>query len=360
MAPEAQALILRNTDKNDEVARVELSNTCGVAALSRDPYGFGALLAELRALDPANDDPELDALLDGLDAAVPADPVTDVVTSTPAPAASSSRSSPPVVVTEVVTKAPARTRRKRVRSGLRQREDARTMRAVARGRAGEVVEHLHSPSSTSSSPTSPKKNANDNDEPETTKTSTGRGRMIASWENAGELPRIIATNRALDRFGVPMAFSVNFDPKLIKAGNDNDRGLLDYMRRRIALGLKRALGETPPLWVAIETDDDGRPHLHGGIALTDKHAPAVVLGALAKAGGNWTRQGSAPADLRPQHDPDGWAVYPFKRKERTRRDLRQAAGLPPDARVGLYAASAELLAEGRHIHEEQRQVIGRR
>ena len=186
------------------------------------------------------------------------------------------------------------------------------------------------------------------------------GRMIAAWADAGEIPRIIATNRALDRFGVPMAFSVNFDPRLIQAGNDNTRGLLDYMRRRIALGLKRTFGGTPPMWVAIETDDEGRPHLHGGIALMDQHAPAMVLGALAKAGGNWMRQGSAPADLRPQHDPDGWAVYPFKRKERTRRDLRQAAGLRPDARVGLYAASAELLAERRRIHEETRRVIGRR
>lgn len=347
MAPEAQALILRNSEETGEAARAKLSNTWGIVA-------------------PANDD-VLDALLADLPFDLPhvpvfvvtdetGAPVTGLVTSAPAPVASASRSSAPVVVPEVVTKAPARTRRKRVRSGLRQREDARTMRAAARGRAGEVVEHLPPPSSTSTSTT---KNANDN-EPETTKTSTGRGRMIASWENAGELPRIIATNRALDRFGVPKAFSLNISPELIQAGNDNARGQLDYHRRRIALALKRAFGKAPPMWLVIETEDDGRQHLHGGIALTDRHDPVAILKTLSKACGDWTTQGSAPAYWRDQYDPDGWAAYPLKRKERTRRDLRQAAGLPPDARVGLYAASAELLAEGKRIHEEARQVIGRR
>jgi hypothetical protein len=348
MALEAQALMLRNVEETGEFARVEHSNTFGIVVTANDDV-LDALLADLPF-----DLPHVPAFIVTDETGAP---VTEVVTTAPTPAASAPRSAAPVVVPEVVTKAPARTRRKRVRSGLRQREDARTMRAAARGRAEEVVEH---PPSSSSTPTSPTKNANDNDDPKTTKTSTGRRRMIAPWGDAGELPRMIATNRALDRFGVPMAFSVNFDPKLIQAGNDNARGLLDYMRRRIALGLKRTFGETPPLWVAIETDDDGRPHLHGGIALTDQHAPAVVLGALAKAGGNWTRQGSAPADLRPQHDPDGWAAYPFKRAARTHRDLRQSAGLLPDARVGLYAASAELIAEGKRIHEETRQVIGRR
>lgn len=343
--------MLPNIEEHGEFARVELSNTCGIVVPANDDV-LDALLADLPF-----DLPHVPAFVVTDETGAP---VTDVVTTAPVPVASAPRSSAPVVVTDVVTKAPARTRRKRVRSGLRQREDARTMRAAARGRAEEVVEHLPPPSSTSSTSTSTTKNANDNDEPGTTKTSTGRGRMIASWENAGELPRIIATNRALDRFGVPRAFSLNISPELIRAGNDNARGQLDYHRRRIALALKRAFGAAPPMWLVIETEDDGRQHLHGGIALTDRHDPAAILKTLSKACGDWTTQGSAPAYWRDQYDPDGWAAYPLKRAPRTRRDLRQAAGLPPDARVGLYAASAELLAEGKRIHDEARQVIGRR
>lgn len=223
------------------------------------------------------------------------------------------------------------------------------MRAHSRADTEEVVNYLPTPA-----------NANTKDST-TTPTETkpkAKTRRIAAWEDAGDLPRVIAMNRALDRFGVPMAFSVNFDPKLIKAGNDNARGQLDYYRRRIALALKRAVGETPAMWIAVETDDDGRQHCHGGLALNDRHDPAAMLDGLATASGNWTRQGSAPADLRAQHDLDGWAIYPFKRAPRTRRDLREAAGLDADARVTLYSCTDDLRTEAKRVYEEARRAIG--
>ncbi len=184
--------------------------------------------------------------------------------------------------------------------------------------------------------------------------------MIAPWKDAGELPRLIAVNRAVGELGQPFAFSLNLSPDLIQAANDNTRGALDYLRRRVALALKRAFGKTPPMWLCVETDDDGRPHLHGGLALNDNHHPACVEAVLAKAGGTWIRKGSAPADVRVQWEPDGWATYPLKRMARTRRHLREAAGLVPDARVALVSWSADLLEVGRRLHEEARHAVGRR
>ncbi|ACK86126.1 hypothetical protein [Methylorubrum extorquens] len=299
---------------------------------------------------PANDD-----LADYLDREL-ADLPLDFSDVPPAPIVSNLDGSPaepepaPVPsVPDLVTRAAARPRRKRRRSGLRQREDARRMRAHRRADAEEVVNHLPTPANTNTKTS------------KTTPTETkpkAITRRIASWDDAGELPRVIAMNRALDRFGVPMAFSVNFDPRFIKAANDNARGQLDYYRRRIAMALKRAVGETPAMWIAVETDDDGRQHCHGGMARTDRHDPAVVLDALAQAGGNWTTQGSAPADLRPQHAPDGWAIYPFKRAPRTRRDLREAAGLDAAARVTLYSCTDDLRTEAKRVYEEARRAIG--
>lgn len=254
----------------------------------------------------------------------------------------------PVSVPDLVMRAALRPRRKLRRSGLRQREDARRMRAHGRPDAEEVVNHLPTPANTNTTAST------------TTLTkakSKARTRRIAAWEDAGDLPRVIAMNRALDRFGVPMAFSVNFDPRLIKAANDNARGQLDYYRRRVALALKRAVGVTPTMWVAVETDDDGRQHCHGGIALTDRHERAAILRGLVQAGGNWTTQGSAPADLRPQHDPDGWAIYPFKRTAWTKRHLREAAGLDADTRVTIYSCTDDLRTEAKRIYKEARQAI---
>lgn len=337
MSSRVQDLPVHNTVENHLQARVASSGNFGVAV--RDRYGFSALLASLR--EPANDDAELDALLDTLDDAIPADD--------PAPAP----------VRELVTKSAPKPRRLKRASGLRQREDARRMRAHGQLGAEEVVEHLPPPSPTSQTHNKTKAK---NSAKATTTITTGPTyrRGIASWKDAGELPRIIAINRAVADLGEPFAFSVNFDPKLIRAGNANERGLLDYLRRRVALELKRATGRAVPMWVVVETDDDGRPHVHGGLALNDNDVPARIEEALVKAGGNWKRQGSAPVDVRRQWNADGWAAYPLKRMARTRRHLREAAGLAPGAHVPLYAVTKDLRAAGERIHAEERKRIGRR
>ena len=337
MLRKAQDLASKNTEESRIKTQGTLASAPRVAL--RDPYGFGTLLASLR--EPANDDADLDALLDTLDDAIPADDPT------PAP------------VCDLVTKPAPKTRRLKRASGLRQREDARRMRALGQPDAEEVVEHLPPPSST---PQTHNKTTAENSAKATTTITTGATyrRGIASWKDAGELPRIIAINRAVADLGVPFAFSVNFDPKLIRAGNANERGLLDYLRRRVALELKRATGRAVPMWVVVETDDDGLPHLHGGLALNDNDRPDVIEEALAKAGGNWTRQGSAPADVRRQWNADGWSAYPLKRMARTRRHLREASGLAPGAHVPLYAVTKDLRAAGERIHDEERKRIGRR
>lgn len=299
-------------------------------------------------------DPELDALLDTLDDVVPDDE--------PSLAPANDNPTAPALTRPLVTKsaAPARTRKRR--TGLRQK-DARDMRSHGRVLEDEAVEHPAppslSPTSTPIHTTSPAQTKKP--KARTTITTPGRrARMIAPWKDAGELPHLIAVNRGLAELGVPFAFSLNLDPALIVAANDNARGALDYLRRRVALALKRAFGKTPPMWLCVETDDDGRPHLHGGLALNDNHDPAHVEVILAKAGGAWTRKGSAPADVRVQWEPDGWAVYPLKRMARTRRHLREAAGLGPNARVTLVSWSDDLREVGRRLHNEARQAIGRR
>lgn len=253
----------------------------------------------------------------------------------------------PAFVPDLVTSAPKPARRLKRRSGSRQSADARQIRQHARPSSGEPVEDLPSTSTTSKT---------------STKTKT-RTRGIASWEDAGELPQIIAVNRAVAVLGSPFAWSLNIHPDLIQAGNDNVRGLLDFMRRRVARHLNREMGRHMPFWFEIETDDDGRPHLHGGIPMANDNedAPAIER-ALVKAGGNWSRRGSAPADVRRQYEPDGWAVYGLKRIGRTRRHLREAAGLDQDEdgkkkHITVWTCTDDLRTEGQRIHEETRRAI---
>jgi hypothetical protein len=160
----------------------------------------------------------------------------------------------------------------------------------------------------------------------------------SDWVGSDDLPRIIAVNRVLATFGRPFAVSLNLSPEFIQKALNDNRGPLNYVRRRVARTLKRLLGSVRPFWLALETDDDGRLHAHGGIALNDNDDPRRLTEIHADAGGNWKRSGSAPTFLRDQRDyddPDGWAVYPFKRHALTRREIRKAAGLPADVSIML-------------------------
>lgn len=255
-----------------------------------------------------------------------------------------SPSTAPSFVPDLVKKPCSRLRRK---SGLRQSADARNMRDAGRVTRGEAVKHP--------APFHHTKTTNDNAKPQTKRARRERG--LASWDDAGELPRIIAVNRAVTEMGIPFAWSLNLGPAQIQAANDNARGFLDHLRRKVARYLKNELRRSASFWFVLETDANGRPHLHGGLVLNDNDDPAAVERALAKAGGAASSQGSKPADIRPQHDPDGWAAYSTKRIGRTKRHLRDLGGLDLEDHVTIWTCTDDLRTEGKRLHEEARQAI---
>lgn len=249
----------------------------------------------------------------------------------------------PSFVPDLVTKTYSRLRRK---SGLRQSADARKMRDAGRVARGEAVKHPAPFHHTHTCST------NDNAKPQTKRARRERG--LAPWDDAGELPRIIAVNRAVAEMGIPFAWSLNLGPAQIQAANDNARGFLDHLRRKVARYLKNELRRSASFWFVLETDATGRPHLHGGLVLNDNDDPAAVERALAKAGGAASSQGSKPADIRPQHDPDGWAAYSTKRIGRTKRHLRDLGDLDPEDHVAIWTCTSDLRAAGKCIHEDAR------
>lgn len=234
-------------------------------------------------------------------------------------------------------------RRKRRRSAYRDLQDRYTLRNFERatgtpapGAQAEAVEKSPTPLP----PSSPA--------------------SIALWRDTTEVTKVTFYNRALIIFGKPFAFTLNLHPDLIAAANDNERGFLDYVRRRVARELKKEFGRDMPHWLMIETTDDGRPHIHGGLVLSPELAAAEALAAtraLESAGGSYTTQGSYPADVRAEYDPDGWARYSLKRIGRTKRHLRDAAGLAPKTKVAILSVTRELRCEAEHLHKQIRATM---
>lgn len=191
-----------------------------------------------------------------------------------------------------------------------------------------------------------------------------RARFMASWNEAGDLSRLDYVNRAGALSGKPFAWTLNISPDVEKAANDDARGALNYLARRVRLNLDRqpALRDQQLLsWMVIETTGAGRLHLHGAIFTDNPELLPSIRDALTKAGGAWSSEAGHgyQTDLEPQRHLDHWSAYPLKRQGRTRRHLREAAGLLADAPVQIATWSRELIPDAKRLLAEERRKIGR-
>ncbi|MBP27832.1 hypothetical protein [Methylobacterium sp.] len=191
-----------------------------------------------------------------------------------------------------------------------------------------------------------------------------RARLIANWNEAGDLSRLDYVNRAGALWGKPFAWTLNISPDVEKVANDDARGALNYLARRVRLHLDRqpALRDERLLsWMVIETTNAGRPHLHGAVFTDNPELLPSIREALTKAGGVWNSKAGHgyQTDLGPQRHLDDWSAYPLKRQGRTRRHLREAAGLPADTPVQIATWSRELIPDAKRLLAEERRKIGR-
>ena len=280
----------------------------------RDPHGFGALLAELRALEPANDDPELDALLDGLDTAVPADEATPLVAAdnddaAPAPLAGNpkKRAAKPRV---------SFARDKRHLSVFNDFvPDVRTPRT--RPLTGPLVGDTTHPSTSPISPSTPslttlkRQQANDNDT-----------RKAPAWDRTTEIIRGHTYARTVSTTGGGVSWTLNLGGKIAKAANDNPHGLKDKLHDRLVKALKASALGAREFVFAVERTRSGRWHLHGILDVADDERGALEA-ILRQVGGSWGSEHHR--DRQVQTDvlwgPDGWLRYMRKDSAATRRLL---------------------------------------
>lgn len=295
-----------------------------------DPYGLSALLRDLREEHPA--DPELDALLDTLDEAVPADePVTvrgrplDWLDAgpdeEPAPAAANDNQAP-ASVAKNPKKRSARPRRSfaadrrklNILNGFV--SDARTMKTAPAG-APLVADPLPAPTPSPTNTNTPSKSTKKRraaDENDT--------RRAPAWARTTEIAKAHAVARTVSVTGAGVAWTLNLGGKVAQAANDNAKGLKERLHDRLVKALKASpLGAREFMFVPERTKG-GRWHLHGIADVADDERDAFAT-VLRQVGGAWdsAHHAERQVDVRPAWCPDGWVRYMLKAAAATRRLL---------------------------------------
>ena len=146
-----------------------------------------------------------------------------------------------------------------------------------------------------------------------------RTRTPPRWDEATALSKAVFFHREVaKRLGV--SFTLNLSPEVEKSARADPRSFTEHIRRRLQRALKAAFNRSVDFWFGIDVSAEGRPHLHGGVAvLIDEQAS--LLRSLTQAGGKWaSAHGVGHQAHIGQRLDDEWAAYAVKTIGPSRRE----------------------------------------
>jgi hypothetical protein len=146
---------------------------------------------------------------------------------------------------------------------------------------------------------------------------------IPVWSRTGELVTAVCAAAALlidDH--PPIAFTFNLTRNAISKAKRDPNGFLDALKRPFDQNLKRA-GVTLPYFFAVDIDDDGRLHLHGGFRYP---APTISISLTRRirtimkdSWGEWAGPGKHKQLRFEALYSDDWATYCLRRTKEVQK-----------------------------------------
>ncbi len=142
----------------------------------------------------------------------------------------------------------------------------------------------------------------------------------APWRDLSDEARPDYYLAALRRRGPVHGFTLNLHLD-IEALALRQPATATWLRDRIAVELRAALGRSVPLFFGLEQTWRGRLHVHGVLGIA-AHEAERARKALRRAGGEWdgNRQFQAETEADPDH---GWTAYTVKEFFLSRPFIRQ-------------------------------------
>jgi hypothetical protein len=153
--------------------------------------------------------------------------------------------------------------------------------------------------------------------------------------------------------GVP--FVVNFNPDVIARAEGSAKGAFTVLRDRVRDALKAEFGQAMDFWCALDTDADGRLHIHGGIIASPQDRDRL-RNALKRAGGRWThKRGEKRQVWIGEHGDSGWGTYSVRNNDAVRQQVGQrgvyASGSIKRRAEALYGQDRRELVEFQRLNQ---------
>jgi hypothetical protein len=174
---------------------------------------------------------------------------------------------------------------------------------------------------------------------------------IPVWSLTGDLVTAVCAALALQLDDNPaIAFTFNLTPEAIDVAKRNPTCFLDYLKRRLDQNLNR-VGIDLPYFFAIDVDDDGRLHIHGGFRYP---LPSRSFGMerrirkiFKQSFGAWTGPGKHKQLHFQSLYSDDWATYCVRNSKAVQRIIGPRS----------FTISRELGREAKSAYGQIRSIV---
>jgi hypothetical protein len=139
---------------------------------------------------------------------------------------------------------------------------------------------------------------------------------VSDWREVSVELKLIFGLIAMAEEHDGLVFSLNLGNDLASRLTPGSKDTRNLVRKRIADALKAKLGYNVPFVMVLETEEQGRLHVHGALGLRREDLASAVA-ALRVAGGKWIGAGDKyQVHVREMYDAVGWWDYMMKHLRR--------------------------------------------
>lgn len=189
--------------------------------------------------------------------------------------------------------------------------------------------------------------------------------LPSHWRDLSPEVRLAFYHFAMRSTGPSYRFDLNLNAEIEKEAYVRGVKAKEFLHRRIALLLKKELGERTEFWFVMEENDKHRLHIHGGISISENQRKAARLG-LRRAGGIWHikekqfQLSMKPRALNPDLRGSCYAGKNLQWSVPARRRLMNRLGgyrKVPLFRGKALSVTRQILRDARILYEQARQLV---